>query len=163
MVRQAFSFLESAGFKLEQCDPGRRVRYRSTRAIVDVEWVVRSGDVDVYFALPPQEGERDQFYALDDLLRMEHVEDRTPRRPFDIPEEDSIAPFIEKLAEETRKHAQPALAGDPVFFGRLAEQRKEIIRDAERAMDLHRARWAAEHPPSALERLASTVKAWFSK
>ena len=52
---------------------------------------------------------------------------------------------------------------DPVFFGRLEEQRKEILRDAERAMDLHRARWAAEHPPSALDRLASTLKSWFSK
>ena len=43
MVRQAFSFLESAGFKLEQFEPGRRVRYRSVRVIVDVEWIIRSG------------------------------------------------------------------------------------------------------------------------
>jgi hypothetical protein len=121
-TKEAFSFLEGAGFRLTESDPVR-VRYESRRAFVTIDWERPSGELNVFLGLHPRKGEESEAFSLSDLLSMQNVDVPERKMPFQVAEEGKLKPFIDKLADDTRSHAQPALTGDRIFFRRLSAYR----------------------------------------
>ena len=142
-AEQAFSFLEKAGFKLAQRSETRH-QYESNQAVVVVEWDPRSGELEVFTGPLPKKGESQEMFSLSDLLNMQGVDAPKRRMPFQVADEDHLAPFLQKLAEDTRSHAQSALAGDRMFFRRLETFRSAQSQAYMRDMDLRRVRSEAE-------------------
>jgi hypothetical protein len=143
VAEQAFSFLEKAGFRLAQRD-STRLQYESDHAVVVIEWDPRSGEMEASIGLPAKRGERPDMFSLSDLLNMQGVGAPKRRMPFQVADEDRIAPFLQKLAEDTRTRAQSALAGDRMFFRRLHTFRSAQSRAYMRDMELRRVRSEAE-------------------
>lgn len=142
-AKQAFSFLEHAGFRLTERD-SVRLRYESTQAFVVIEWDPRSGELDVLIGPQPKKGESRDAFSLTDLLRMEDVDVPERKIPFQVADESRLKPFIDKLAEDTRSHAQPALTGDRMFFRRLRDFRNAQAQGYMRDMELQRIRAEAK-------------------
>jgi hypothetical protein len=125
LARRAFSFLEMAGFRVEAGGPGT-LKYSTPHAFVKVEWEQRSGELNVFLGLQSSGDENGEPpFSLTDLLRMEHTASSSAQ-PFQVSDVRRLEPFLEKLAEDTRAHAQAALDGDRMFFRRL-----EIFRGAQ--------------------------------
>jgi hypothetical protein len=118
IAQDAFSFLKQLGFKLVQRD-SERLQYETDQSIVVVEWDTRSGEINVFVGLQPKMSERQDMFSLNDLLNMLNEDAAKRKTPYQVAEENRLAPFLWKLAEDTRVHAQPALAGDRMFFRRL--------------------------------------------
>jgi hypothetical protein len=70
------------------------------------------------------------------------VPDRT--RPFEVIDETRLKPFLDKLAEDMRKHGRLALAGDRMFYRRLATFTSAQSQALMRNMELSRVRSAAD-------------------
>ena len=117
-AKQAFSYLGHAGFRLTQIDP-HRLQYETAEAFVTIEWDARSGELNVFVGLQPSKDEVRDAFSLRDLLAMQNVDVPERNMPFQVAEEDKLGPFLNKIAEDTRVYAQPALAGDRMFFRRL--------------------------------------------
>jgi hypothetical protein len=64
--------------------------------------------------------------------------------PFQVGEETKLRPFLDKMAEDTRVHAQLALAGDRMFFLRLETFRSAEAEAYMRDMELRRVRTEAD-------------------
>lgn len=64
--------------------------------------------------------------------------------PFQVTDEGKLGPFLEKLAEDTQAHAQPALAGDRMFFRRLKTFRSAQAQTYMHGMELRRVRTEAD-------------------
>ena len=64
--------------------------------------------------------------------------------PFQVAEEGKLKPFIDKLAEDTQRHAQAALAGDRLYFRRLQAYRNAQAQLYMRDMELRRVRAEAD-------------------
>jgi hypothetical protein len=143
MAQQAFSFLEGVGFHLTQSGPAR-LQYETARAFVTVEWDGRSGELNVFVGLQPSKGETGEAFSLTDLLAMEGVEVPGRRMPFQVAEESKLRPFLDKLAGDMQVHAQPALAGDRMFFRRLNAFRSAQAQAHMRDMELRRVRTEAD-------------------
>lgn len=143
MARQAFSFLEDAGFHLIQRDPAR-LQYETDQAVVTIEWDARSGEMNVFIGLQPRKGEPLDAFSLSDLLGMQGVDVPERKMPIQVADESRLGPFLEKLAEDTRVHAQPALAGDRMFFHRLKAFRDARSQAYMRDMRLRHVRSEAE-------------------
>jgi hypothetical protein len=142
-AEEAFSFLADNGFRI--VDRGATgIQYETGRAFVRIEWEPRSGELNVFLGVQPSKGEPSDSFALGDLLGMEGVEAGDGKMPFQVADETRLGPFLKRLAEDTRIHAQPALAGDRMYFHRL-----KAFRDAQgqafmRDMKLRRVRSEAE-------------------
>jgi hypothetical protein len=121
----AFSFLESAGFRLVEQE-NARLGYESDQTLFSIEWDVRSGELNIFVGLKPRKGEKRDSFSLSDLLRMEGVDAPESLQPFQVSEEERLPAFLGRLAEDTRVHASSALAGDRMFFRRL-----EIFRNSQ--------------------------------
>src|SRR5262245_40768424 len=108
----------------------------------------RSDELDVYFGpLPPGDIDRKQIYSLHGLLRMNHLTPRPgPGVLLDRKDAERLPEFLQPFAEDTREHAQAALAGDPTVFARLEAYAAEQLREAERNMQRYREEWEAAHP-----------------
>ena len=143
MAKQAFSFLEDAGFHLVQSNPNE-LQYETDRAFVTIDWDARSGELDVFIGLQPKKGKRQDAFSLTDLLRMEDVKVPERKMPFQVAEENRLGPFLEKLAEDMRTHSQPALAGDRMYFRRLEAFRHAQSQAYMREMKLQQVRSEAE-------------------
>lgn len=142
-ARQAFSFLENTGFRLAQVG-STRLQYQSDQSVVAIEWDPRSGGLEVFIGLLLKKGEPQEMFSLSDLLNMQGVDAPRGRMPFQVADEDSLAPFLDNLAEDTRTHAQSALAGDRIFFRRLNTFRSAQSQAYMRDMELRRVRSEAE-------------------
>jgi len=142
-AKQAFSFLERAGFRLTESDPAQ-LKYESVQVFVTIEWDVRSGELEVFLSLQPRKGKARDSFSLRDLLGMEGVDAPERKMPFQVAEEGKLKPFIDKLAEDTRRHAQPALAGDRMYFRRLRAYRNAQAQMYMRDMELRRVRAEAD-------------------
>jgi hypothetical protein len=142
MAQQAFSFLEGAGFRLTQSGPAR-LQYETAQVFVAVEWDSRSGELNVFVGLQPRKDQADAF-SLTDLLAMEGVDVPERRMPFQIAEESKLRSFLDKLAEDMQVHAEPALAGDRMFFRRLDTFRSAQAQRYMRDMELRRVRTEAD-------------------
>jgi hypothetical protein len=140
-AKQAFSFMQDAGFRLTQDSPAR-LQYETALVVVAIEWDARSGELDVLIGLQPKKGERRDAFSLTDLLAMENVPER--RMPFQVADESKLAPFLERLATDTRANAQSALAGDRMYFWRLNTFRSAQAIEFERDMKLRCVRSEAE-------------------
>lgn len=143
MAKRAFSFLEDAGFRLVQCDPSG-LQYETAQVFVTIEWDSRSGELNVYVGLQPRKGKPRDTFSLRDLLGMEGVEVPERKMSFQVAEESRLGPFLDKLAEDTRAHAQPALAGDRMYFHRLEAFRHAQSQAYMRDMKLQQVRSEAE-------------------
>lgn len=141
-AKRAFSFLEDAGFRLLQGD--RELQYETAQAFVTVEWDTRSGELNVFFGLQPKKSEQLGAFSLSDLLGMQGVDVPEGKMPFQVADESQVGPFLEKLAEDTRIHAQPALVGDRMFFRRLNSFRNAQAQAYMRDMELRRVRAEAD-------------------
>jgi hypothetical protein len=75
---------------------------------------------------------------------MEGVDVPERRMPFQVADECKLGPFLEKLADDTRAYAQPALAGDRMFLRRLKTFRSAQAQSFMRDMELRRVRKAAD-------------------
>jgi hypothetical protein len=139
VAQQAFSFLEREGFRLAKSD-ATRLQYESGQAVVVIGWDARSGELEAWFGLQPKSNIRPELFSLSDLLTMEGVKRAHGRTPFQVAQEDRLPPFLKILAEDTRMHAQPALAGDRMFFRRLETFRSARAEAFMREMELTRAR-----------------------
>jgi hypothetical protein len=143
MAQEAFSFLERTGFRLTESGP-TRLQYETAQAFVTVEWDTRSGELNVFVGLQSRKGEAGNAFSLTDLLAVEGVDAPERRMPFQIAEESKLRPFLDKLAEDMQVHAQPALAGDRMFFRRLNTFRSAQAQTYMRDMDLRRVRTEAD-------------------
>ena len=142
-AKHAFVFLEGAGFRLVEAGPSR-VRYESAQSVVAVVWDARSGEVNVFIGPYSRKGEANDAFSLTDLLAMEGVDVPERRMPFQVTDEGKLGSFLEKLAEDTRAHAQQALAGNPMFFRRLKTFRSMQSQTYMRGIELQRVRTEAE-------------------
>lgn len=142
-AERAFSFLKDAGFRL--VERGRtRLRYESARVVLTIEWDPRSGEMNVFFGLQPRYGEARDSFALADVLGMEGVDLPERGMPFQVADEGRLGPFVARLADDTRIHAQPAIAGDRMFFHRLKAFRNAQSDRYMLAMKLRRVRSEAD-------------------
>jgi hypothetical protein len=141
MAKRAFSFLEGAGFRLKQSDAGQ-LRYESAQSVVDIVWDARSGELEAFVGLYPQTGLPKDTYSLTDVCGMEAVPDR--KMPPQVADENRLRPFVDQLAEDMRVHAQPALAGDRMFFRRLETYRHARAEAFGRSVKLQQVRSAVE-------------------
>jgi hypothetical protein len=141
-AKQAFSFLEDAGFHLVQRAPAV-LEYQSAQAYLKIVWSVFSGELNVFIGLQPRKGERDGF-SLTDLLAMGGVDAAEARRPFQVYDPGNLRPFLARLAADTQAHAQLALAGDRMFFRRLETYRTAQSQRFWRDMEVGRVRMEAE-------------------
>ena len=117
---------------------------QSNQAVAVVEWNPRSGELEAFTGLLPKKGESQETLSLSDVLNMQGAEAPKRRMPFQVADEDHLAPFLQKLAQDTRAHAQPALAGDRMFFRRLETFRSTQSQAHMRDMELRRVRSEAE-------------------
>lgn len=143
MAKQAFSFLEGAGFRLTQIDAGQ-LRYESAQSVVDVVWDARSGELEVFVGLHPQTGLPKETYSVMDILGMEGTLPPDRKVAAQVADENRLRPFVDQLAEDMRVHAQPALAGDRMFFRRLERFRHAKAEAFGRSMKLQQVRSAVE-------------------
>lgn len=143
MARQAFSFLSGAGFHLTQSGE-LQLRYEDAQVFVTVEWDSRSGELEVFLGLQSLKNQAGGAFSLTDLLAMEGVYLTKHRMPFQVAEEGKLSSFLQKLAEEMQAHAQPALAGDRMFFRRLETFRRTRAQTYMREMEHRRARMEAD-------------------
>jgi hypothetical protein len=143
VAKQAFSYLDQAGFHLTQIDPDR-LQYETTHAFVTVEWDARSGELNVFFGFQPRTGEKREAFSLTDLLAMENVDVPERKMPFQVADKSKLRPFLDKMAEDMRVHAQPALAGDRMFFYRLNAFRSAQAQTHMRDMESQRVRMEAD-------------------
>jgi hypothetical protein len=143
MAKRAFSFLEDAGFRLVQCD-SRELQYQTAQVFVTIEWDARSGELNVYLGLQPKPAKSRDAFSLSDLLRTEGVAVPERKMPFQVAEESRLEPFLEKLAEDMRAHAQPALSGNRMYFRRLEAFRHAQSQAYMREMRLQQVRSEAE-------------------
>jgi hypothetical protein len=134
-----FSFLEQAGFRLI-ASGASRLLYESTAASVRVTWDVRSGELDVVFGRTSKRTVASELFSLTDVLSMEDVEVREGRMPFQVANEAKLRPFLQKLAEDTRIHAQQALSGNRLYFRRLQVFRSKQAESAMEAVEISRVR-----------------------
>jgi hypothetical protein len=142
-ARQAFMFLEKAGFKLAQ-HGSTRLLYESSQSIVVVEWDTRSGEIEVFIGLRSAKVEKQETFSLCDILNMQSLDVPERKRPFQVADENLLVSFLEKLAEDTRAYAQPALTGDRMFFRRLETFRSVQSQAYMRDMELRRVRSEAD-------------------
>lgn len=97
MAKQAFSFLEDAGFRLSHADAAR-LQYETAQVFVTIEWDARSGETNVFVGLKSKKGEPPDAFSLSDLLGMQDVDVPERKMPFQVAEENRLGPFLEKLA-----------------------------------------------------------------
>lgn len=117
MAKGAFSFLEVAGFRLTESQPGL-LDYESDRSFVTVSWDARSGELEAFVGLLPRTGQAQDGYSISDVLGAAGLP--APEcRPAQVADEDLLEPFVAALASNVRTHAQPGLAGDRMYFRRL--------------------------------------------
>ena len=143
MAQEAFSFLERAGFRLTESGPAR-LQYETAQAFVTIEWDSRSGEFNVFVGLQWRKGEAGNALPLTDLLAAQGVDAPDRRMPFQIAEESKLGPFLDKLANDMQVHAQPALAGDRMFFHRLNTFRSAQAHAYMRDMEPRRVRTEAD-------------------
>jgi hypothetical protein len=143
IVRRTFTFLEEAGFRCTQDGPVQ-LKYETDNVFVTVTWDCRSGEISEFIGLQPRKGERENGFSLSDLLAMEDVDLPERKMPFQVADENRLGPFVERLAEDTRAFAQPALAGDRMYFRRLKTFRNATTQTYMRSMTLQRVRSEAE-------------------
>jgi hypothetical protein len=143
MAKKAFSFLEGAGFRLSHAD-ATQLQYETARVIVTIEWDARSGDMDASVGLQPGKGERQDAFSLSVLLGLQGADLPERKMPFQVAEENRLGPFLEKLADDMRAHAQPALAGDRMFFRRLKTYQDAQAQRYVQDMELQRIRSEAD-------------------
>ncbi len=143
IVRRTFAFLEEAGFRCTQDGP-TRLEYETDNVFVAITWDCRSGEVNEYIGLQPRRGERKYGFSFSDLLAMEGADLPERKMPFQVANENRLGPFVEKLAEDTKAFAQPALAGDRMYFRRLKTFTNAAARTYMRGMKIRGVRFQAE-------------------
>ncbi|SFW11666.1 hypothetical protein [Nitrosovibrio sp. Nv17] len=118
IVNQAFSFLNDAGFCFTKNKAGQS-QYETDKCIVIIKRDIRSGGLEVFVGPRLEINQTQNLYSLTDILDMQGVLPRNRRMSFQIADEKRLRPFVDQLAREVEAHAQPALAGDRMFFRRL--------------------------------------------
>lgn len=141
MAKQAFFFLERAGFRLAHTGSGH-LRYESSSSIVIVEWDARSGELEAFLGLQSSAGQPHATYSFTDVLGMEGVPSRN--MPPQVADEDRLQSFVDQLAADLQAYAQPALAGDRIFFRRLETFRHANAEAFTKRLRLEQVRSAVE-------------------
>lgn len=126
-----FSFLEGHGFTLVR-DESSSMRYESTKSFVVIDRDYRSGEMNVWFGLRPNDDANEERISLTDLLRMENATSPIAVKPYEVYSEKEIAPFVEEMAKETQTYAGHALEGKPEYFSQLKKFRSEVPWQAKR-------------------------------
>lgn len=143
MAKQAFSFLEGAGFRLTQIDAGQ-LRYESAQSVVIIGWDARSGELEAFVGLQPRTGQPQDTYSLTDILGMEGAQALDRKMPCQVADENRLRPFVDQLAGDMRVNAQPALVGDRMFFRRLETFRHAKAEAFARSVKLQQVRSEVE-------------------
>lgn len=141
MAKESFSFLEGVGFGLASTE-GNRLRYESPTSVVVIDWDARSGELEAFVGLQASVDHSPETYSLTDVLGMEGVADR--KMPPQVADEERLQPFVDRLADDLRVHAQPALVGDRMFFRRLETFRRANAEALTRGLQLQQVRSAVE-------------------
>jgi len=139
----AFSFLNTKGFSIASLRHGELV-YRKGRIFVTIDWSPKSGEIEVFIGPQKDIDDQNESYSLTDILRMEGVFDERINLPFQVPHENKLTPFLRQLAEYVESYAEPALAGDRMFFRRLASYRNREARAFMTEMQIRQLRDKAE-------------------
>ena len=142
MAKRAFSFLGGAGFRLTKSEAGQ-VQYESDRSFVAVSWDSRSGELDALVGLLPRTGKAQDEYSLADIMGVAGVS-ASDCKLTQVADEGRLGPLVEKLATDLCTHAQPALAGDRMYFRRLETFRGAKADNYMREMKLRQVRSEAE-------------------
>lgn len=141
MAKEAFSFLEGAGFRLVRIEAGH-LRYESLSSVVVIDWDARSGELEAFVGPPSSQGKAQDMYSLTDVLGMEGVPAR--KMPPQVAEESRLQPFVDRLADDLQAHAQPALVGERMFFRRLETFRHANAEAFTRRLKLQQVRSAVD-------------------
>jgi hypothetical protein len=139
MAKKAFSFLDGAGFRLAHIEPSH-LRYESPNSVVSIYWDARSGELEALVGLRSSAGQQQDTYSLTDVVGMQG----TRTQPAQVADESRLQPFVDQLADDLRHCAQPALAGDRMFFQRLEAFRHANGEALTRDLQLRQVRSAAE-------------------
>lgn len=143
LARRAFLFVEEGGFRCVRREPNF-LRYESETVFLTLMWDRRSGEINEFVGLLPQNGKREDGISLSDLLSMEGADAPERKTPFQVANEGRLSPFLERLAADTKAFAGLALAGDRMYFRRLKTFRNAAAQAYMRGMTLQRVRSEAE-------------------
>lgn len=141
MAKEAFSFLEGAGFRLAHVEAGH-LRYESSNSVVVIDWDARSGELEAFVGLQSSAGSPQDMYSLTDVFGLEGVPDR--KMPPQVADENRLQPYVGQLADDLRAHARPALVGDRMFFRRLETLRHAKAEAFTQGLKLQQIRSAVE-------------------
>ena len=104
----AFGALRQQGFRLSQDGPHRLV-CRSDRTVVEVEWDVYSGELNVYVSPVSTIVNLPSRFSLTDVERMAGRSSNEAAPPM-VLDESKLEPFLRRAAAELQELAGPALA-----------------------------------------------------
>lgn len=121
LAERAFSFLDKDGFSITHSNHGE-LTYRKGRMFVTISWSSRSGELEVFIG-PGDPADQSSAFSATDILRMEGAISEKTNLPFQVVDEEKLGSFLQKLAGYVNSYAKPALAGDKMFFRRLAAYR----------------------------------------
>lgn len=141
MAKEAFSFLEDAGFRLARVEAGY-LRYESANSAVVIDWDERSGELEAFVGLHSTAGSSQDMYSLTDIFGLEGVPDR--KTPPQVADENRLQPYVGQLADDLRTHARPAVVGDRMFFRRLETFRNAKAEAFTQGLKLQQIRSAVE-------------------
>lgn len=137
---EEFSFLQSLGFKSsvssEDC-----VVFTSEKVRVLVMWNDRLGELTVSVGLL---NSSDPLYSLQDMLAMEGSHAPEVRAPFQVADQNRVAPFLKILSDDLQAYGVKALDGDRMYFRRLEEFRSKDARKFMEEMRIRQVRRKAE-------------------
>jgi len=142
-AKRSFSFLEDAGFRIVSCE-STRLSYETDQVVVTISWDPRSGELDIYVGRQSDKDKQGGSFSLEDILGMQRVDVPGRKTGFQVADESRLGAFLDELAKETRDHAQPALAGDRMFFHRLEVYRSAQAKALMQDMELRHIRTEAE-------------------
>jgi len=142
LAKQAFSFLEGAGFRLTRSDPNQ-VQYESDKSFVAASWDSRSGELDAFVGLLPRTGRPQEEYSIVDVMGAAGVPE-VDCKMAQVGDVGRLGPFVDKLAADLRSYGQLALSGDRMYFRRLETFRAAKAERYMREMNLRQVRSQAE-------------------
>ncbi len=113
LVTRELRFLVERGFALVDATP-HIVNYQTDEVIVLVIHDPLSSEVSCDFIFD------NQTFPLNNMMRMAHADDTSAYHDWMASNPKDLEPGIVKLAEDIKQHCQAALAGDALYFTKLA-------------------------------------------
>jgi hypothetical protein len=124
-VIREFNFLEEKGFRSTQKNV-TLVRYESERVFINVYHGRASYELNVEIGLRPASAEeRERPFSISEIIELISGQREGEFTPPQSNTPEGVRKFVSQLASMVEKYAEPALAGDCLFFDQLSMLRLE--------------------------------------